>query len=292
MIAYVSLNKNEVNKLIFNNIKTLKPTDKELITNININSNYSDKKKQKISKKFVKILKKNDVDTVIFEQEIKDSFKLLYENALQYDFKIINGNYLYESMIYEILEYIFKNSKNLKIEEVNLGLALNLLSYNRLEFIKDISSKVKGLTILTNDISKFSNISNEIMENTGLSLKVSNNPKSGIKNCDIVINFDYDLNKNIDLNYNNCIVINFNNKIEKIKKTYKGIIVNDINVNIEDNEIFKYINLNKYRNIALAQSINENKYNLKINYLIGTKEKINIKEFENFKITKNTKKKK
>lgn len=292
MIAYVSLKKNQVNKIMFNNFKIVKPTDNELIANVNINSNYSEKKKQKISKKFIKILKRNDVDAVIFEHEIIDEFSLLYEYALQYDFKIINGNYLYESMLYEILEYILNNSKNLNIEQVNLGLALNLLSYNRLEFIKDISTKVKGISILTNDVSKFSNIANQIMEDTGLCVKVSNNPKSGIKNCDIVINFDYDLNKNIDLNYNNCIVLNFNNKIDKIKKTYKGIIINDVNVNIEDNYILKYINPNKYRNIALAQSINESKDNLRINYLIGTKEKINTKEFENFRIIKNVKKKK
>lgn len=292
MIAYVTLNKNETSKIILNNVKVIKPTDRELIANVNINANYNEKKKNKISKKFIKILKRNDVKNIIFEQEIVNDFKTLYEYSLQDDFKIINGNYLYESMINEILDYVLENSKNIGLEQVNLGLLINLLSYNRMQFVKNISSKVKGLTILTDTVAKFSNLSNEILEDTGLCLKVTNNVKSGIKNCDIIINFDFDLNKITDCNYNNCIMINFNNKIEKSKKNYKGIIINDINVDIQENEIFKYINPEKYRNIALAQSLTENKNDLKIKYLIGIKGKIEPKEFENFKIVKNTKKKK
>lgn len=291
MIAYVALNKNESNKLIFNNIKIIKPSDKEIIANISINSNYNNKKREKISKKFVKILKRKDIDTIIFEQEIIKDFKTLYDYSIHEDFKIINGNYLYENMINEILQYILNNTNNINIQQINMGIVINLLSYNRLQFIKNISTKVKGLTILTDTVSKFSNLSNEIMEDTGLCLKVTNNIKSGIKNCDIIFNFDFDLNKLIDCNYNNCILINFNNKIEKTKKSFKGIIINDLNVKIGDNEIFKYINKDKYRNIALAQSISENK-DFKINCLVGTKGKIELKELENFKIIRNTKKKK
>ena len=62
MIAYVTLNKNETSKIILNNVKVVKPTDRELIANVNINANYNEKKKNKISKKFIQDMFRSDND--------------------------------------------------------------------------------------------------------------------------------------------------------------------------------------------------------------------------------------
>ena len=213
-------------------------------------------------KKIVKILKKEKIDTAIFHKDV-------YKE-------------------YNIIEYIFDLCKNVKLEEIHLGIAMDLLSYNKLEFIRQIANKVRGLTILTTATSKFDNLSKEILNEYGLVIKCTDNFKSGLKDCNICVNFDLDNSRVVNCISNKCILINCNKRINKMRKAFKGIVVNDINIDIFDIDI-DGIEVDDYRSLAIAQAVDFYNLNRKILFCIGLNGKIDNEEFVKFKIYKGKK---
>ena len=244
-----------------------------------------DKLYSKDIKKVIKIFKKEKIDNVLFEKNVYSEYMNIVDSVYVNDINIITGNTLYINMASDIIEYIFDLCENVNLEEIHLGIAIDLLSYNKLEFIKYIADKVRSLTILTTATSKFENLRKEILSEYGLAIKCSDNFKSGLKECDVCLNFDFDNSKILGSVQNRCIYINFNKSIDKIRKSFKGIVINDINVDISNFDI-EDVELNNYRSLAIAQAIDENNINRKIVSLIGINEEISSDEFVKFKIYK------
>jgi len=261
---------------------------------INLCFNNIEKKQQQIKfvEKIINKLKKNNIDKVLIQKDIYIISKELINKFRESDIQIITGNNIYEKNLNNIITYILDNNSNLQIEQVNLGILINKITYKRLEYIKQMASKVKCMTIITEDKLKFENTCTNIFENEGLSIKLSDNFRSGLKGSTIIVNFDIE-NKNILDNIpNNCIYINFGDCAEKMKKSFKGIIVNDIKVKIdkEENNLIQYLDENKFRNLAIAEAITREDNNYLITHLVGIKGNIPISDIQNFDVIKKKKK--
>ncbi len=298
MVGYVCLS-NDTSSYIKKKLKlnSIKLTDFnnnmkiDILINKHFNDKFSDietnekllKKQVKFAKKVIKKLEKNDITSVVIENEIYKKCKVIVNEIYSSDIEVITGDELYENMVTNIIEYILDNNNKIKLSDINLGIAISLITYNRLTFIRNISNTIKGLTILTDDVEKFDNLYKETLSENGLSIKVTNNFKTGLKNCDFIINFDIDNEKLVSTNYNNCIFFNFSNKISKVKKNFKGIIINDIIIKIDDQNIIKnHIDIKRFRNIALMQSLNLDLKRTEILNLVGIKEKIDLSDIERF----------
>ena len=225
---------------------------------------------------------------VLRSSNVKNGAVIDADNVYVNDINIITGNMLYINMVSNIIEYIFDLCKNVKLEEIHLGIAMDLLSYNKLEFIRQIANKVRGLTILTTATSKFDNLSKEILNEYGLVIKCTDNFKSGLKDCNICVNFDLDNSRVVNCISNKCILINCNKRINKMRKAFKGIVVNDINIDIFDIDI-DGIEVDDYRSLAIAQAVDFYNLNRKILFCIGLNGKIDNEEFVKFKIYKGKK---
>lgn len=288
MLGYVSVEKLS-DKASFRKCTTTVKKCMDNCKNIDIQlyENF-DLTKTKHLKKIQKIFKKEKVDSIIFQKDVIKKYKPIIDSTYTNDVNIVTGNILYTNMVGNIIKYIFELAKNVKIEEIHLGIAMDLLSYNKLQFIKQMANSVRGITILTTLPAKFENLCQEMLSEYGIVIKCSDNFKSGLKECDVCVNFDLDNSSIIGSVKNKCIYINCNAEITKIKKSFKGIVINDILLDINDLNV-QNVELSRFRTVAIAQVYDIDNVNRKILSCIGINGNIANEEFENFRIFKNKK---
>lgn len=287
MLGYVNVERGDKVAIRKCNAKVTKVTQDSKVINIYLNKKF-DLSKDKDINKILKIFKKEKIDSSIFQKQMFKEYKSIVDSAYTNDINIITGNLMYTNMVTNIVKYIFDLCKNVKLEEIHLGIAMDLISYNKLEFIKHMADSVRGITILTTATSKYDNLCKEILADYGLVIKCTDNFKSGLKECDLCINFDMNNSDILGCISNKCILINLNSQINKMKKAFKGIVINDIDVDISDIQL-EEVDLSQYRALAIAQAHDEDNTDRKILSCIGINGEISEEEFEKFKIFKGRK---
>ena len=287
MLGYIDIeaaNKRMIRKCT-SSVEKINVDSKKLDIHLSKKFNTSN---QNDMKKFLKILRKVNIDTVIFHKNVYKEYKDIIDCVYVNDINIVTGNALYINMVPNVIKYIFELSENIKLEQVHMGMAIDLLSYSKLEFIRNIADKVRGITILTTATSKFDNLCSEILSKYGLVIKCTDNFKSGLKECDVCINFDLDNSRFVNCISNKCIVVNCSKNINKMRKAFKGIIINEINIDLSDIDIGS-INVKDYSSLAIAQAHNNDNMNSKISNCVGLNGEIDDKEFIDFKLYKGKK---
>ena len=205
--------------------------DKEIIDN---------KKGEVLAKKIKKILEKTNCRTIILSKYLKrqEEFMKLIN---MYEINVIDGRWLFLVLLDKVLEYIV-GKRNLEKKETNVGILVNqnICDYV-IENIKQISKKYKNVNIVTPYIEKFKKIEEEILEESGIVITISNNKKKSLKRANIILNIDFneeELNK-----YNipdEAIIINISGDIEINKKRFNGLNINDYEISFEKFDEFDY----------------------------------------------------
>lgn len=171
------------------------------------------------------------------------------------DLNLMDGKWLFKYLILNISEFICKNL-DLTPESQEISILINEPNILIFETIKKLSDKFKNINIITNKIRKFDKIKDEIYEENGLVLNVTNNFKKSCLNSKIVFNFDFEeknfnkikfmptsiiinLEKNIDVKQSNFIGKNIDFYIVNLPKKYKKI----------------YDRLNKFNSSVLYESL-------------------------------------
>ena len=200
----------------------------------------SNKDKSWIKKRLVKYIDKLEIEALVFEKELEGSFKeeictMLGRRKLQ----IINGKLLMEYMEYEIVKYIInKQGTNTKREDIYIifkkedGLDLN--------FLKRFIENFKVTNIVTNDIERLKNVQENLLENDGILIAVSNNKKKALKRAKYIINVN--LNKEELEKYTinrNSIIINIRENVKYNSSSFDGININYFNISCPDEYIEK-----------------------------------------------------
>lgn len=217
-----------------NNIKEdKKKVEKEIEKN--------NKKEIKLAQRTKKILDKTHCKKIILSKELQ-KYEIFSNQLYTYGFEIINGKWLFNVLSCEILEYIVKKEKMTE-EKVKISILVNDVTDIELYNIKEIVKKYKRLNIVTNHIEKFKKLEEQILDEYGLMITLTNNKKKSLTKTDIILNVDFPtelINKYRIAE--NAIIINLKQKTTIKQKRFEGKIFNDYEIlhqNIEEIEYDK-----------------------------------------------------
>ena len=292
-VIFLKDESNAINKLLkLNSVHKRKINEKFMGIYICFNNINSEKDEKKFINKIITKIKKSNIDSIIIQKDIYSKSELLIKKLIENGINIVTGNKLYEDNFDNIINYIFENNKNIILAETNIGILINKITYKRLEYIKRLSENIKSMTIITEDKLKFENTCKNIFETQGLSIKLSDNIKNGLRGCNLIVNFDIDTRKICENIPNNCIFINFSNSIEKLKKSFIGIMINDIKLVLNKEnagDLYECFDISKFRNLAVAEAIIDKNDKGIIDCLVGQKGDIPIDDIKKFNIIRKNK---
>ena len=160
--------------------------------------------------------------------------------------------------------------------------------------IKELADYVHNINIITKDIRLFQKLKNEMYEEKGIILNVSNNYRKSANRSNIILNFDFskkDLEKVNVLR--KAVIINFENVMKIDKKGFDGIICNFCYISFSYDRYLEFQKrLNHFNKTILYESfIYKQTYyknilndlerdNVKIEFLEGIRGNIKNNEFE------------
>lgn len=169
--------------------------------------------------------------------------------------EMLNGRWLFKHMTFDVIKYIC-NSKKEKINYQEISILSNDIDRILKQIIFDLAKEVKVLNIITQNENKFKKIEKELYNDYGIILNISNNYQKSLTKSDIILNFDFEedeINK-YNLNSKVCI-INFNKEINIKEKSFKGINIDFLELNIPMKYIRESMYLNNFDNTIFYESL-------------------------------------
>ena len=240
---------------ILKRLNIIKLIENKIVLPIN-EENITQKQAEKLAMKTNKILQRTNSKTVLISKKIKkQEYYINYLNS--YNIKIIDGKWLNEILSYDILEYITK-TKKIKKEETQIAITINEITENMLQNIRKIVKDYKRVNIITNHISNFKNIENQILEKDGIMITISNNKRKSLSKAKIILNIDFPtelINKyNI---YEEAIIINLKGNVKINNKRFNGININDYEINYSKRDMYfeDYEILEKFANKDIYEAL-------------------------------------
>lgn len=251
----VFLIKSNVKYNIFKYIfKRIEVEDDKIILNCNIDK-MKLKRKIKIVKEITKILKRYNSSSVILAKKLKQDkefLNLLHSNQIS----IIIAKKLFKALIKQILENIISQNK-IKKEETEIAVATNNKGEWEQNLIKNLSKEYKSVKIVTNNITYFKKLEEELFEKDGIIVTTTNNKRKALLKANIIINIDFpeELINKYSI-YDNSIIINLEEPIKINKKRFCGKIINDYNISLkEESKISKELVQQKYNDFDLKDLV-------------------------------------
>ena len=224
----------------------------KIILPIKKDEEISLKRAEKLANKTKKILERTASKKIVLSKEIKKQEQ--YKNFLEENLKIVNGKFLEEVLILEIIEYIIEKKKYNK-ENLAISFLVNDIGENILENFKKAIKKYKKVNIVTNHLEKFKKIEEKFLKE-GIIILANNNKRKSLAKSDVIINVDFpsELLNKYRINDNATIVnIKLNAKIDK--KRFNGLIINNYEIIFNSREEFDYdkIHLQAERETCMSQ---------------------------------------
>ena len=206
----------------------------------------SDKKAQKLAKKTKKILDKTNCNKLVISKNIKKIDN--YMNQLYtYQYLICDSKWLFEVLAVRVLDFIIEKF-NMKKQETQVAILVNDLTENTLENIRIIVKQYKCVSIITNHIEKFKKLEQQILDENGIMITITNNKKKSLAKAQIILNVDFPTEL-INKYYINekAIIINLKGNVKIEKKRFNGININDYEIKVENVEELDKDFLTKYK---------------------------------------------
>ncbi len=197
------------------------------------------KKSEKLAQKTIKILEKTNSKKIVLSKKISKQEE--YVNFLHsYGTKIIEGKWLFKALTLKVLDYVVEK-KRLKKEEIQISILINEIEANMLENIKEIVKQYKRVNIVTNHFEKFKKIEQQILDEDGIMITVTNNKKKSLSKSQIVLNVDFP--KELINKYRifeEAIIVNLCGNVVISSKRFNGINIIDYEIDYTSNEEFEY----------------------------------------------------
>lgn len=234
------------------------------------------KKAERLAKRTIAILEKANNQKIVLSK--KTSKQEDYVNFLNsYGAKIIEGRWLFKALTLKALDYVVEK-KRLKKEEIQISILINEIEPNMLENIKQIVKQYKRVNIVTNHFEKFKNIEQQIFEEDGIMITVTNNKKKSLAKSQIILNVDFpkELINKYKI-FEEAIIINLNGNVAITSKRFNGINIVDYEIDFEYIDDFDYDKENLYekKKIYEAQSYQNRTFDYLQNKFL--KDKVRIK---------------
>ena len=237
--------------------------------------------------KIVKKIKKNNIEQVVLSKKIKKNKDIIKE-LNNYNITILDGKWLMQYMIKEIIFYLEEHKKINDSDEIAV-LANNVNNEVR-RGINELFNKYKKVRVVTNKLEIFKKMENELFNCYGIPVIVSNNKRKALNKSSLIINFDFNQENINEYNINEkAIIINLNEEIKIKKKRFNGFVICDYEISLEnessidilkeqtefelkdilEEKIYNNVGkINKYNRYDEVRNIIK-KYNIDISELIG-----------------------
>lgn len=268
----------------FVEIKEDKFEDKILITIPDIEN--------KTLNKLSNYIKQNCINRVCISNELLKN-PIFMEFIKSKNVRIFDGRWLFKQLVPKIVDYImFCKKDKIEYQEISiLSKDINdIVVYN----IKELSSRVRILNIITENENKFRKLEKELYEQKGIILNMNNNYKKSLIKSDIIFNFDFseDEINNYTLPKKSCI-INLKEEIVINSKAFEGVNVSFYEIQMPRKYIKNLLYLKDFNTSMLYESYiykNTNPINIKteliedginISFLNGKNGKIRKTEYVN-----------
>lgn len=209
--------------------------DNELKLPISINQLCTKNKKiyefyiTKLISNLVKIIKNNQIVLSKNLKENKDFLENLNKNHIIF----YDGKWLYRYILNELLEYILKKKNETK-ENTEISFLVNYVDDIIVQNIKKFAKEYKRINIITNHIERFKKIEEDLYDEDGIMITVTNNKRKSLIKSKYIINFDFpeELINKYRI-YEKALIISIENEIKINKKRFCGTIVSDYNIILE-----------------------------------------------------------
>lgn len=217
---------------------------KVLITITSVNS--------RTLKKIEKYIKIKCIKSICLSKSLLENIEFL-EFIKGQDVKIYDGRWLFNQMLFKVLEYICQNKKE-KMEYQEISILAQNIDELLVENIRELAGKVRILNIVTTKEEKFKKIEKELYEQQGILININNNYKKSLLKSDVILNIDFDekeLNK-YTIPRKSCF-INFK-RTSMLSKSFEGILVNDFEISIPKKYLKYLISFKNFDNTLLYES--------------------------------------
>ena len=201
--------------------------------------------------KIVKKLKKKNINQLVLKKEMKENEEFI-KVLNNYDIAIIDGKWLMQYMLQNVIDYLNEKRKTSDIDEITI--LANDLTNELKQNIKRFVSNYKKIRIITNHLEKFKKIEQELYEESGIPIIITNNKRKALAKSNLIINFDFVQETINQYSVNeNAIIINLGKKIKINKKRFSGVIITDYEVEMKKFEEKKELNFFDLEDILLKQ---------------------------------------
>lgn len=237
----------------------------------------------KFNKKLLEKLKEDNIKNIVVAKKDKENIEFL-NNIYSNNMNIIDGKILFKHLIPEIIEYI-SNVCKINKNDMQITILANDYSQINIFYINELITEVKSVNIVTNNINRFKQFADRLYNKEAIVVPIMNNKNKSLLNKKIILNIDFSEEQLKKYKMNRkAIIINIENNIEKVKRTFTGVNINNYKLiskkeesEFEENEIYEsYIIMNKIQDIRKIII----KENLQIKSFIGNRGEIDISEYE------------
>ena len=235
-----------------------------------------------------KLLKKKQIRNVVLSEDLRE-LETKFSTV-----NILNGRWLFQFLLYDILIYIAQK-KNTDLAKLDISVLVNNVDDLIMPNLNLLVHNVKSLSIVTNSFEKFKVFEQNLYSNYGIMISIANNKRKSLSKSNIIINFDFteEILKQYSINPK-AIIINVKNKIKKHNKRFNGININNCNIILNKNlidsfnqdKLYNYFDSNiLYESIVYRKDNFRNirdeiiKDKIKIYKLIGNNSVISDEEF-------------
>ena len=231
----------------------------------------------KLAMKTKNILAKTNSKKLVLSKQVKQ--QEAYVNYLySYNYEIVDGRWLFQMLIFDVLEYVIKTLK-IKEEEIKIGILVNDISELAIYVIKKLVTRYKYVKIVTNHINRFKNIEEKISEEQGIFINVGNNKRKILSKTNILLNLDFptELINRYTIN-STATIVNFKGNVKIKNKRFNGLNINDYEIDWKTNPHFEKFDAKdiyeatQHKNQPIEEILKKIKRdNVMIQYLKGIK---------------------
>lgn len=242
-----------------------------------LGTSLDEKTAYKLAIKTKTILDKTNSKKLVLSKQIKQQ-EAYMSYLYSYNYEIVDGRWLFQMLLFDVLEYIIKKLK-IKEEEIKIGILVNDISDLAIYAIEKLVTKYKYVKIVTNHINHFKNIEEKISEEQGIFINVGNNKRKILSKTNIILNLDFPTELiNRYTIYNTATIINFKGNVKIKDKRFNGLNINDYEIDWKTNphletfeakDIYEAI---QYKNQPIEETLKKIKRdNVMIQHLKGVK---------------------
>lgn len=251
----------------------------------------TERKVNRLCKNLNKKLYKFGIKNIVFSTYLI-KVGLIKNRLISTGIDVLNGRILFGYLVYDVICYIVSQGER-NIADLEISILANSNTSVATENIKMISTEVKRINILTDNISQFQRLQDYLYEESGIMIKISNNKRKGLSKTNIIINVDFpnELINKYRIS-DDCVIVNLNENITIDAKRFNGICANGYKILIpEKYKIFGFDDEIIYESLIYDYSIDYGKArekikkdSIEIDGLIGNNGEISKEEY---KILKN-----